>query len=126
MPFLQVMANRASEAFSYDNLDALKIGTIRADARLANVLETLNIVRSDAERAAIEAFPPALQQIIVSVLRHALPTDTAKRKQITVSWAPAYEHAVHVWEARAVGGSPAAITLHLEGPYPQPPPEAAA
>jgi hypothetical protein len=118
MPFLQVMSNRASEVFSFDNIHKVSV-TIRADSNLTNVLERLGIAQTDAECAAIDALPPAVHQAVLGVMRSALqPKGGGDRRQITFSWSPAYAHSVHIWEARAVAGSPAAITVHLEGPYP--------
>lgn len=125
MPFLQAMSNRASEVFSYDNIQDLGV-RVQPNSDLMRLLGRLDIVRTRAERAALQAFPETIRAIILAVIHRALSPPKGERLQITVSWAPAYEHGVHVWEARGVGDSPAAITLHLEGPYPAPGPKGAA
>lgn len=119
MPFLQVMSNRASHVFSYDNIGNLNVQSIPPGTSLTNLLQTLGIAQSKPESDVIDAIPLAIQHSIQSVIRYAVEhDDVAQRKQITFSWSPAYEHGVHIWEARAAAGSPSAITIHLEGPYP--------
>jgi hypothetical protein len=118
MPFLQVMSNRASCKFSYDNLSTLDLSAVPKDPSLIGYLQALNIARSTQDQAVINAMPSTIQISALSVMRHAVECDVANRKQITFSWAPAYEWGIHIWEARSAGGSPSAITIQLEGPYP--------
>jgi len=122
MPFLQVMSNRASHKFSLDNLPTLDLTEMQvpANASLKDYLQALEIARSTQELAVIDSMPMALQQSVLAVLRYAAECDVADRKQITFSWSPAYEWGMHLWEARAVKGSASAITINLEGPYPEP------
>lgn len=118
MPFLQVMSNRASEVFSFDRIQDLSV-RIQPNTDLGKLLSRLDIIRTPEERAAFRAFPPAIKSSVLAVIRRALEPPAGERLQITVSWAPAYEYGVHIWEARSVTGSPSAITIHLEGPYPE-------
>ncbi|MCB1683042.1 MAG: hypothetical protein R3E82_15840 [Pseudomonadales bacterium] len=118
MPFLQVMSNRASEAFSFDRIQELKV-RVQPNTDLGNLLGRLGIVQTAQERAALRAFPKSIKDSLLAVIRRALEPPAGERLQITVSWAPAYEYGVHIWEARSVCGSPSAITIHLEGPYPE-------
>ena len=120
MPFLQVMANRASECFSLDNLSNLNPGLAQG-ASLEQVSVSLNIARTQAEQDVLTSLPATIKQALVSVIDCALnPPGGGGPLQITFSWSPAYDYAIKVWEAHGVPGSAAAITVHLEGPYPDP------
>ncbi len=118
MPFLQVMSNRANEVFSFDRIQELGI-RVAPTTDLVNLLSRLEIVRTPLERRALRAFPQTIRDVMLAVIARAVDPPRGERLQITVSWAPAYEYGVHVWEARSVPGSPAAVTIHLEGPYPE-------
>lgn len=118
MPFLQVMSNRASYTFSYDNIATIDLSTIPADSGFCEYMQALNVARTDQEIAVLDSMPVAIQLAMLSVIHYAMEGDEQDRKQITFSWAPAYEWGVHIWEARAASGSPSAITINLEGPYP--------
>lgn len=97
MPFLQVMSNRASEAFSFDRIQELKV-RVQPNTDLGNLLGRLGIVQTAQERAALRAFPKSIKDSLLAVIRRALEPPAGERLQITVSWAPAYEYGVHIWK----------------------------
>ena len=119
MPFMQMMANRTSCLFNGDDIGSLDIGCLDTANSLAELLRILGIAQSDAEIAMIGHMPGLLQRTCLETIRYSLqPPGGASRIPITVSWSPAYDWAVKLWEAHAVEGSPTAITVHIEGPYP--------
>jgi hypothetical protein len=119
MPFLQTMTNRACHIFSFENIKNLSIDNVPPGSTLSQLLQTLGIATTSQEIAAVGTIPGALQCSIMSIMNYAIDhNDPNDRIQMSFSWSPAYEWGLHVWEAHAVSGSPSAITINIEGPYP--------
>ncbi len=121
MPYFQTMANRASKVFSFDEIDEIDVERIAGFQTLCEVMEFLGIARNALDNRVVDTIPMGIQVPILSVVRYALEGRAPnERMQITFSWAPAYDWSVKIWEAHAIEGSPAAMTVMLEGPYPEP------
>jgi hypothetical protein len=114
MPFYQQMAWRATRAFRRNNIAKLNVSVAAPGARLSAVAQALGIAKNKRDEQVLDAIPDSIQDVIVTVVRHAI----TKGVPVYFGWSPAYDYSVKIWEARAVEDSPTAITLHLEGPYP--------
>lgn len=116
MPAFQTMVERANRKFSRRNLRRRDVGNAASGRTLAQLATDYGIAISEAEQAHLNNWPPTLQEVIRVTIESAL----ASRPQLPIgfSWSPAYDYSVKVWEAHSTATSAAAITLHLESPYP--------
>ena len=115
MPFLQAMAERANELFSRENISKVNPAPL-AEPSLGALASGLGIARNETERDYLDDWPQALQAAVRAVLQSAV--ERRPPVPVTISWAPAYDYEVDVWESRSVKNSIGAITLLLRSPYP--------
>jgi hypothetical protein len=114
MPLLQLMAERANEAFGRERIEKLTVETF--DRSFARIAADLGIARSEAEQRYLESWPASLQEAFKAVVRSAVTR--SPRVPITVCWAPGYDFELMVAESRQVGQSIGAITIFLRSRYP--------
>jgi len=114
MPFFQVMSTRANNVFHPTNVGSLDVGCASPGTSLGTAARTLGIALNARDVQVLDDIPESIQHAIVSIMRYAI----TQRVPAYFAWSPAYDYAVKVWEARGVEDSPPAITVHIEGPYP--------
>ncbi len=116
MPAFQTMVERANRKFSRRNLPRRLAEHAVPGRSLAQLATDYGIALSAAEQAHLNDWPDTLQEVIRVTIESAL----SSRPQLPIgfSWSPAYDYSVQVWEAHSTATSAAAITIHLESPYP--------
>ena len=113
MPLLQAMSMRANFILNRDRIGNIELGALDADT-LPGLATNLEIATNDNERAYLGAWPPTLQE----GLRATLVSAINRRQPVTVSWAPAYDYQITLWEAADTDVSPGGLTILLQGRYP--------
>lgn len=118
MPLLQLLAERANELFSRENIKKVDADRLAATS-LGALASGLGIARNKIETDYLDAWPKALQAVVGSTLQSAV--ERQPRVPVTISWVPAYDYEVDVWESKSVKNSIGAITMLLRSPYPDVP-----
>lgn len=113
MPLLTKMSERLNEMYSSGNIEAANFAE---GDDLRTVFSAMGVAVNDAERDWLDTWPPAIQDTMLSVLRHAA---TAKpRVPLIISWRPDYDYSISVWDARSTVNSIRGITVQITSPYP--------
>lgn len=116
MPAFQTMVERANRKFSRRNLKKRRAEHAAPGQSLAQLATANGIAVTEEEQAHLDSWPATLQEVIRVTIENALLSDP--QLPIGFSWAPAFDYSVKVWEAHSTTTSAAAITIHLESPYP--------
>ena len=77
--------------------------------------DALGVTRMEGVGGYIEKMPPS----IIESLRAAIYSGLTRNMAVTVSWAPAYDYEVNVWEAPGTDETAGGITVLLKSRYPK-------
>ena len=128
MPLNGLLVERANAVFNRDAIQKIAADSLVPrgfdSALLSSAAASLGIVRSDAERAALDQWPIVLQEVIRGALHGAVLVSQAAESYesilpATLAWVPAYDYTVSVSQAHSAVKSAGGITILLGSPYPQ-------
>jgi hypothetical protein len=120
MPYLVETLAKAQETLaSLENFepDALLDGlgetsTVGEAAELLGLIDPLPSEQQEPMRSFLASIPPAIDAGMMAALRSAL----GRGLRVQISWQPAYEFELRVWDVS--DGSQGMVNIHLSSPHP--------
>jgi len=115
VPLFQAMAERANTAFNRRSIGHVDFAKFKSYG-FTDFAAGLGVAETEAERAFLDTFPPAIQAAVKAVVISALEREP--RLPVTFAWAPGYDFELLVSESKSMKHSIGGITIFLRTRYP--------